>query len=137
MTRAPRLTTINLVGASVVGALWWGDVLPVPGETYGLAALASMALLTAAGATALICGYAKATRWLASRMTGFGLLGSSVGLMLALVDAATMLANGSDPNTALAALTHGFSVAVLSTLAGTAGWLWLDFNLAVVGEDNV
>lgn len=121
-----KILALNLPVVAVVGAAvhagWADSLIADPllgGWIAGILAVFAWAVL------ALMCGWDDLSRWLGSRLTPLGMLGTLHGFVIAFAAVSTA-GDLATTKLAIGALTHGLSIAIYTTIAGLICKLWLD-----------
>src|SRR5690242_7963705 len=121
-----KFAIINTTGLAVLVALGLAGYLNAIITSPVLPAVLALLGLVLVGLVFIALKKTAWAKWICSRMTGFGLAGTVLGVITTF----THVSFVGDPTTVMQSMATGLGLALFSTFTGVAGWLWLDFNLA-------
>jgi hypothetical protein len=130
-----RCSVVQAIGAAGIIGLWIAGIAskPFEGDNAFLCWL-----IVGVAALGILCVFLQRWRdveWLATHVVRIGLLGTVVGLIIAV--SAAKAGGSADPNEVkpmIAAVVDGMYVSLYSTLLGIATNLWLKINLRLLGH---
>jgi hypothetical protein len=122
----PRVLLINLVGLCLLAAAWAAGGAGLVLNADRLHAAPAIAALTLLGVTLCWRGKWEAAEWLADKLPVIGLIGTVLGVLLAIQDAQSM-----DLDAAKLQLFSEIGRSLVANLLGIAGYAWLSLVIKV------
>lgn len=125
-----KFAIINTAGLAVLILLGLGGYLNEVVHSSVFVAVLALLGMVLTGLVMIVLKKIDWAKWICSRLTGFGLAGTVLGVINTFTHASFV----GDATAVMQSMAAGLGLALFSTLTGVLGWLWLDFNIAHQGD---